>query len=107
MGRAVPGRKPVVLVVEDENLIRLSALDMVEEAGFEAILRPMKPRYGTRSAWQAQRTSCAMRQGGLTPWSASAERFYQAASDSVCALPAPCYVDRISSCSTKQLAPSM
>ena len=37
MGRAVPGRKPVVLVVEDENLIRLSALDMVEEAGFEAI----------------------------------------------------------------------
>jgi CheY-like chemotaxis protein len=26
-----------VLVVEDENLIRLSALDMVEEAGFEAI----------------------------------------------------------------------
>jgi CheY-like chemotaxis protein len=37
MGRADPGRKPVVLVVEDENLIRLSALDMVEEAGFEAI----------------------------------------------------------------------
>src|ERR1700738_5539437 len=37
MGRAVSGRKPVVLVVEDENLIRLSALDMVEEAGFEAI----------------------------------------------------------------------
>ena len=37
MDRAVPGRKPVVLVVEDENLIRLSALDMVEEAGFEAI----------------------------------------------------------------------
>jgi CheY-like chemotaxis protein len=37
MGRAVPGRKLVVLVVEDENLIRLSALDMVEEAGFEAI----------------------------------------------------------------------
>jgi CheY-like chemotaxis protein len=37
MGRAVPGRKPVVLVVEDENLIRLSALDMVEEGGFEAI----------------------------------------------------------------------
>ena len=37
MGRAVPDRKPVVLVVEDENLIRLSALDMVEEAGFEAI----------------------------------------------------------------------
>jgi CheY-like chemotaxis protein len=37
MGHAVPGRKPVVLVVEDENLIRLSALDMVEEAGFEAI----------------------------------------------------------------------
>ena len=26
-----------MLVVEDENLIRLSALDMVEEAGFEAV----------------------------------------------------------------------
>jgi hypothetical protein len=33
MGHAVPGRKPVVLVVEDENLIRLSALDMVAQAG--------------------------------------------------------------------------
>jgi len=37
MDRAVPGQRPVVLVVEDENLIRLSALDMVEDAGFEAI----------------------------------------------------------------------
>ncbi len=31
------GQKPVVLVVEDESLIRTSALEMVEQAGFEAI----------------------------------------------------------------------
>jgi CheY-like chemotaxis protein len=37
MGRAVPGQRPVVLVVEDENLTRMYAMDMVEEAGFEAI----------------------------------------------------------------------
>jgi two-component system, response regulator PdtaR len=30
-------QRPIVLVVEDEALIRSSALDMVEEAGFEAI----------------------------------------------------------------------
>jgi CheY-like chemotaxis protein len=30
-------QRPVVLVVEDESLIRSSAMDMVEEAGFEAI----------------------------------------------------------------------
>jgi CheY-like chemotaxis protein len=29
--------RPVVLVVEDEDLLRASAIDMVEEAGFEAI----------------------------------------------------------------------
>jgi len=29
--------KNPVLVVEDEDLLRLSAIDMVEEAGFEAI----------------------------------------------------------------------
>jgi CheY-like chemotaxis protein len=37
MDRSVPGQRPVVLVVEDETLLRLSALDMVEDAGFEAI----------------------------------------------------------------------
>jgi len=37
MGRAVAGQRSVVLVVEDENLVRMSALEMVEEAGFEAI----------------------------------------------------------------------
>jgi CheY-like chemotaxis protein len=37
MARAVPGQRPVVLVVEDEGLIRSSAMAMVEEAGFEAI----------------------------------------------------------------------
>src|SRR5215213_6741680 len=31
------GPKPVVIVVEDEALIRTNAVDMVEEAGFEAI----------------------------------------------------------------------
>ena len=37
MGRAAPGQRPVVLVVEDEGLIRMNAIAMVEEAGFEAI----------------------------------------------------------------------
>jgi CheY-like chemotaxis protein len=37
MGRAVPGQRPVVLVVDDESLIRATAIEMVEEAGFDAI----------------------------------------------------------------------
>jgi CheY-like chemotaxis protein len=37
MGRAVRGQKVVVLVVEDESLVRMSAVEMVESAGFEAI----------------------------------------------------------------------
>jgi CheY-like chemotaxis protein len=37
MGRAVTERKPVVLIVEDEQLLRMNAVEMVEEAGFEAI----------------------------------------------------------------------
>jgi DNA-binding NtrC family response regulator len=37
MGRAYSDRREVVLVVEDESLIRTSAVDMVEQAGFEAI----------------------------------------------------------------------
>jgi CheY-like chemotaxis protein len=37
MGRAVPNQRPVVLVVEDEPLLRTSALQMVEEAGYEAL----------------------------------------------------------------------
>ena len=37
MGRAAPSQRPVVLVVEDEGLIRMNATAMVEEAGFEAI----------------------------------------------------------------------
>jgi CheY-like chemotaxis protein len=37
MGRAVPGQRAVVLVVEDEHLVRETALEMIEEAGFEAI----------------------------------------------------------------------
>jgi CheY-like chemotaxis protein len=37
MGRAAPGQRQVVLVVEDEGLIRMNAIAMVEEAGFEAI----------------------------------------------------------------------
>jgi CheY-like chemotaxis protein len=37
MSRVVSGQKPLVLVVEDESLIRSVAMDMVEDAGFEAI----------------------------------------------------------------------
>jgi CheY-like chemotaxis protein len=37
MGRAVSSQRPVVLVVEDESLVRMCAMDMIEEAGFEAI----------------------------------------------------------------------
>jgi CheY-like chemotaxis protein len=37
MRRTVSGKRPVVLVVEDEILIRMNAAEMVEEAGFEAI----------------------------------------------------------------------
>src|SRR5262245_60017343 len=37
MGQAVPGQRPVVLVVEDESLTRLCAVEMIEQAGFEAI----------------------------------------------------------------------
>jgi CheY-like chemotaxis protein len=37
MVRTIHGHRPVVLVVEDETLIRTTAMDMVEEAGFEAI----------------------------------------------------------------------
>ncbi|HLJ50295.1 MAG TPA: response regulator [Bryobacteraceae bacterium] len=37
MGRTYSDRREVVLVVEDESLIRASAVDMVEQAGFEAI----------------------------------------------------------------------
>ena len=37
MDKAVPSQKPVVLVVEDESLVRTDAVEMVEMAGFEAI----------------------------------------------------------------------
>ena len=37
MNRALLGQRSVVLVVEDESLVRSTARDMVEEAGFEAI----------------------------------------------------------------------
>ncbi len=37
MGREVPGQRPVVLVVEDESLIRMNAMAMVQEAGFHPI----------------------------------------------------------------------
>jgi CheY-like chemotaxis protein len=36
MGRVVSGR-PVVLIVEDEFLVRMSTADMVEAAGFEVV----------------------------------------------------------------------
>jgi len=37
MSRTVPGSRPTVLVVEDEALVRLNAMDIVEAAGFEAV----------------------------------------------------------------------
>lgn len=38
MDRAVPVQRQVVLVVEDETLIRMNAAEMVEQAGFEPIV---------------------------------------------------------------------
>jgi CheY-like chemotaxis protein len=37
MGSAVPSKRPVVLVVEDETLVRTCAVEMVVAAGFDAI----------------------------------------------------------------------
>lgn len=37
MGSEIPNHRQVVLVVEDEVLIRMNAMEMVEDAGFEAI----------------------------------------------------------------------
>jgi CheY-like chemotaxis protein len=37
MSLPVSSKKPVVLVVEDESLTRICALEMVEAAGFEAV----------------------------------------------------------------------
>lgn len=37
MGQSSPLSRPVVLVVEDEPLLRLMALDLVEDAGIEAV----------------------------------------------------------------------
>jgi CheY-like chemotaxis protein len=37
MGQAVPDHRSVVLIVEDEFLVRLSAVEIVQDAGFEAI----------------------------------------------------------------------
>ncbi|MCQ1765815.1 response regulator [Neorhizobium galegae] len=37
MGQLAPPRKQAVLVVEDEPLLRMMAMDLVEEAGFHAV----------------------------------------------------------------------
>jgi hypothetical protein len=37
MERTVADKKPVVLIVEDEPFIRMNVVELVEEAGFEAI----------------------------------------------------------------------
>jgi CheY-like chemotaxis protein len=37
MSRGLPDQRPVVLVVEDESILLMNAVEMVEEAGFEAI----------------------------------------------------------------------
>ncbi len=48
-------RGPVVLVVEDEPLQRLMAVDLVEEAGFDVSTLPARPRRYT--CWKAAPTS--------------------------------------------------
>ena len=37
MSRTIPGSRLTVLVVDDEALVRLNAVDIVEAAGFEAV----------------------------------------------------------------------
>lgn len=37
MSFGIPPPRPVVLVVEDEALLRLHAIDVIEDAGFEAL----------------------------------------------------------------------
>lgn len=37
LGQSMPPGAPVVLVVEDEPILRMMAVDVVEEAGFEAV----------------------------------------------------------------------
>jgi CheY-like chemotaxis protein len=37
MGRSIPNSKLVVLVVEDEPLVQMNAVEMVQNGGFEAI----------------------------------------------------------------------
>lgn len=37
MGQSTPISRPLVLVIEDEPVLRLEAIDMVERAGFEAV----------------------------------------------------------------------
>lgn len=37
MGQAIPPTKHIVLVVEDEPMQRMMAVDLVEDAGFEAV----------------------------------------------------------------------
>ena len=37
MAQSSPFKKTIVLVVEDEPLLRMMAVDLVEEAGFEAV----------------------------------------------------------------------
>lgn len=37
MGQSTPPPRPVILVVEDEPLQRLMAVDLVEDAGFEVV----------------------------------------------------------------------
>ena len=51
--------KPVVLVVEDEPLLRLFATDMIEEAGFEVLQAP------NASAGGGQPSRSSSRPGGL------------------------------------------
>lgn len=37
MGESRQNRKPVILVVEDEPLLRMAAVDMIEDVGFDVV----------------------------------------------------------------------
>lgn len=37
MGQSTPIKRQIVLIVEDEPLLRMAAVDLIEDAGFEAV----------------------------------------------------------------------
>ena len=71
MGRGVAVQRPVVLIVEDEMLLRLDAIVMVEQAGFEGMpLRTPMKQYVFLKVGQTSRRSLPMFKCRV-PWMAS------------------------------------